>query len=135
MTTGATAEPRGALDGANRVLLVFSDDGDPAFAEQAALLDAADPGALEERDLVVLLVPRDGTTRVIVGGPAEAYDAAALRRKRGVAANAGFTALLVGKDGGTKWRADQPARPVEIFALIDSMPMRANEMKRNGPKG
>ena len=39
-----------------------------------------------------------------------------------------FTALLIGKDGGEKLRSQKPVPMAEIFALIDSMPMRKQEM-------
>lgn len=38
--------------------------------------------------------------------------------------------LLIGKDGGIKWRKGQLPNPNEIFALIDGMPMRKFEMGR-----
>lgn len=133
MTTETMAASDGKLDASKRVLLVFSDTSDPALAEQSKLLDAAGQSAFEERDLLVLLVPAAGKTRVLVGGPADAYEAAALRRSRNVAPDAGFTVLLVGKDGGTKWQAKRPASPEAVFSIIDAMPMRLNEMRRNRP--
>jgi len=42
--------------------------------------------------------------------------------------NDAFTVLLVGKDGGEKLRSQTPVPMAEIFALIDSMPMRKREM-------
>ena len=39
------------------------------------------------------------------------------------------TILLIGKDGGVKLRESMPVEPTQIFALIDTMPMRRNEMK------
>jgi len=39
-----------------------------------------------------------------------------------------FTVLLVGKDGGEKLRSQEPVPMAEVFALIDSMPMRKREM-------
>lgn len=131
MTTGAMADPLEGLSRFKRVLLVFSQAEDPALSKQVALLDATPAGAFEERDLVVLFVPPEGSTRVLRGDTTKALAAAALRRDRDVSTGTGFTALLIGKDGGTKWRESRPARPDEIFALIDSMPMRAREMERN----
>jgi hypothetical protein len=39
-----------------------------------------------------------------------------------------FTVLFVGKDRGGKLRPQEPVPMAEIFALIDSMPMRKREM-------
>jgi len=41
-----------------------------------------------------------------------------------------FTVLLVGKDGGEKLRSQEPVPMAEVFALIDSMPMRKREMRQ-----
>jgi hypothetical protein len=41
-----------------------------------------------------------------------------------------FTLILVGKDGGVKFRSNEQVSLEEIFELIDSMPMRKNEMRR-----
>ena len=38
-----------------------------------------------------------------------------------------FTVLLIGKDGGEKLRSQKPVPMAEVFALIDSMPMRKQE--------
>lgn len=42
-----------------------------------------------------------------------------------------FTVLLIGKDGGVKLREHAPVGPKRIHALIDSMPMRQEEMRRD----
>lgn len=39
-----------------------------------------------------------------------------------------FSVLLIGKDGGIKMRKDDIVSTKEIFQLIDSMPMRQQEM-------
>jgi hypothetical protein len=36
--------------------------------------------------------------------------------------------LLIGKDGGVKLRSSEPVSVKDIFGLIDSMPMRRQEM-------
>lgn len=42
-----------------------------------------------------------------------------------------FQAVLIGKDGGRKREQAKPMNPDDLFALIDSMPMRQAEMRRN----
>jgi hypothetical protein len=39
-----------------------------------------------------------------------------------------FQALLIGKDGTVKLRSAEPLPAKDIFGLIDSMPMRRQEM-------
>ena len=41
-----------------------------------------------------------------------------------------FSALLIGKDGGEKWRTSDIFLPQIVFDQIDQMPMRAREMKK-----
>jgi hypothetical protein len=38
--------------------------------------------------------------------------------------------ILVGKDGGVKFRQDRILELKEIFRVIDAMPMRQQEMKK-----
>ena len=45
--------------------------------------------------------------------------------------NHNFSVSLIGLDGGKKSSWHKPVQPTEIFKLIDTMPMRINEM-RNG---
>jgi hypothetical protein len=47
-------------------------------------------------------------------------------------ADAGFTLLLIGKDGGEKLRSGEVVSPDRLIRLIDSMPMRKDEMRRRG---
>ncbi|MBX2946781.1 MAG: DUF4174 domain-containing protein [Cyclobacteriaceae bacterium] len=40
-----------------------------------------------------------------------------------------FTLILMGKDGGEKFRSYEPVTPHQLFAIIDQMPMRKQELK------
>jgi hypothetical protein len=113
-----------------RVLLAFAAVEGPALQQQRDLLAAARP-EFEERDMVVLAVIGGDRVEALLGS-AKGASAAALRERFGVPATEAFAAVLVGKDGGEKWRAARPAEPGELFALIDTMPMRRNEMQRSG---
>lgn len=101
--------------------------GDPALVEQERRL-AAEAMGLAARDLV-LIAASDGAV-TIDGEPRDAPTEAALRRSLG--AGDGFQVLLIGKDGGVKLRAEEPVAAHEIFALIDSMPMRQREIRERG---
>ena len=101
----------------HRLVVVVADLKDPRVARQHAALDhQAD--ALRERDVVV----QDLTPEV----------ARRHRPELGVGPRVTFEVLLVGKDGGVKLRRDEPVAASEIIALIDTMPMRRNEMRRVG---
>jgi hypothetical protein len=96
-----TAAPP-AETSARRVLVITAPSvANEAYRTQAAILLPAWAGLLE-RDFVV-------TTR---------FDA-------GVA----FSVALIGKDGGEKARRAQPISSEELFALVDAMPMRREEMR------
>jgi Domain of unknown function (DUF4174) len=42
----------------------------------------------------------------------------------------GFTLLLIGKDGSVKMRSKEVMAAVQIYALVDAMPMRKDEMRK-----
>jgi hypothetical protein len=132
----ATAGPAGAggasLDAfgwKSRVFLIFAGPENPLVAEQERLLRSL-MSDLRARDLVVLAVSGE-TVRQILGhvpGTLPALDAADLRRRADIADGAGFTAVLIGKDGGVKLRSTKPVPAASLFGLIDSMPMRRREI-------
>ncbi len=126
-TSGASAAGLDAFGWKNRVLIVFASPGDPGAQEQRRLL-AGETKSLADRDMVVLKVLGDRVNRVF--GTAASVSAQELRTDAGIDADRPFTAILVGKDGGIKLRADAPVTPDRLFGLIDSMPMRANEASR-----
>ncbi len=104
-----------AAPSSQRLVVVVGQADDPRVKQQHAALQH-DDAALRERDVVV----KDMTPE-------------AARRERpdlAVSSQATFEGLLVGKDGGVKLRREKPVAASEIAALIDTMPMRKNEMRR-----
>jgi hypothetical protein len=111
----------------NRLLLVFAPDVDSTLylRQQEMLLDAK-PG-LNERDVVVISVLKDiVSTKERPDAPVSADD---LRDAYDVSPH-DFRVVLIGRDGGVKLRQDEPILAADLFALIDSMPMRMQEMGR-----
>jgi Domain of unknown function (DUF4174) len=47
-----------------------------------------------------------------------------------VPADKDFILILAGRDGGEKFRSYKPVSAAVIFSLIDAMPMRIQEMKK-----
>jgi hypothetical protein len=110
-----------------RPLLVFADAGTNApLAEQRRMV-SANRTALSERNVVVIWVVGDTVSAEL--GPQPREGAKALRALFG-AAKGGFRAVLVGKDGGTKLNSASPLGAGALYATIDAMPMRQNEMRR-----
>ncbi|MFW2545226.1 DUF4174 domain-containing protein [Primorskyibacter sp. 2E107] len=96
-----------------RPVLIFAPSGtDEDFRRQMRLFDAVRAG-LAERDIVVF-----ADTAPKAGG--------LLRQRFGIE---GFQVLLVGKDGGVKLSQSSPLAPDTLFATIDAMPMRRQEMQ------
>ncbi len=124
-----TASQGFAMDGLsdfnwkNRVVLVFGDAGDQKVARQISLLERQ-KGELADRDMVVIQV--SGQQAHAVYGEAAVMDAGSLKKAADVSGN-GFHIVLVGKDGGVKLRSEHVVTDVEMFDLIDRMPMRRAE--------
>ncbi len=112
-------------DGKHRILLVFAPDSQNEFLqEQNKMLRQAHPG-LTERDMLVVQVIENN---VELNPPLKKTvpSAEALRQEFKVASDQ-FTVVLVGKDGGEKYRAKHAQAPAVLFQIVDSMPMRQNE--------
>ncbi len=99
----------------DRLVVVVARPGDPRINQQHAALERAGD-ALRERDVVVQDITPETARRQ--------------RPELAVGPTTIFEVLLVGKDGGVKLRREQPVAASEIVALIDTMPMRRQEMRR-----
>lgn len=109
----------------NRVVIVFGNPSEPKIGQQIELLGGQE-AELADRDMVIIRV--SGEEARAVYGKASGLDASAIRKEANVSGER-FQVLLVGKDGGVKFRSDSAVRNVEIFDLIDSMPMRRAEQR------
>ncbi|MBD9445950.1 MULTISPECIES: DUF4174 domain-containing protein [Rhizobium] len=109
----------------NRVLVIFADKGNARAARQENQL-LADRDALQDRDMVILKIV-GGSVRELFGA-GEKLDAAAIARDLGDPTAGEFAAFLVGKDGTVKLKVSEPVTSAELFAIIDSMPVRAAEV-------
>ena len=70
-----------------------------------------------------------GSATPTVGGrPFSQAEAADLRVHYRVTAD-DFLIVLIGKDGGEKFRSDRPDVLQDMFRLIDTMPIRREEMR------
>lgn len=97
-----------------RLLLIFAPSShDTSYLEQRQLLEGSG-AATEERELLVLEFFGDEV------GAAAPFDIAP----------GTFAAVLVGKDGGEKARFTEPVNPIDLYILIDQMPMRQHEIRR-----
>jgi hypothetical protein len=110
-----------------RPLVVFAEsDGSPLLAEQRQIVSRY-RSDLNKRDVVVVWVV--GRTLSTELGPPPSSNATSLRARYNVA-DGEFRAVLVGKDGGEKLSSSKPLAAEKLFATIDAMPMRRDEMRR-----
>lgn len=108
--------PEGGLDALRweaRPILVFAETGDARLDRQLSLF-AENAGDLRARRNVVVVDRAPGS---------------ALRARF---RPEGFSVVLIGLDGGEKFRSGEVVDPDRIDALIDRMPMRRRELRGGG---
>ena len=112
----------------NRLLFLFAPKrSHPSFdALQNSI--AIDQAEVADRDLVVFEILESGPSRMDMTD-LNSQVAQSLRYKFDVRLDQ-FAAILVGKDGGIKLNRQDETRLDDIFSLIDSMPMRREEMRQ-----
>lgn len=123
-----SASPLARYRGHNRVLVIFAPSMDDVrFRKQLQLLNGQEAEE-SDRDLVRLwaLV---GWQKTMPFGMLSEEASRALRRKYQVRPGQ-FRVLLIGKDGNAAYSQASPVEPSELFARIDRMPMRREEMRR-----
>lgn len=113
----------------DRVVLLFSEsDACPSLQLQRALL-TEETEEVTDRDLVVYQV----LPNTVLGPDRQPLPKAdqswfcTTYLKEGLD---GFTFLLIGKDGTVKLEKNEPVAMSQLFGLIDGMPMRRAEMRR-----
>ncbi|ACE89796.1 hypothetical protein AMC82_CH00772 [Rhizobium phaseoli] len=122
----APIESLAAFQWKNRVFVLFADRDNARAARQENQL-LADRSALGERDMVVLKV--SGSKVRALFGAADGLDGEAIRHDLEGPEAGEFAAFLLGKDGTVKLKLSEPITNGELFAIIDSMPMRAEMLK------
>jgi hypothetical protein len=112
----------------NRLLMLFAPDSNhPLFVDLQREISSR-PLEVRDRDLVIFEILESGSSRMNADeiGP---QTAASLREQFSIPQEV-FAVVLVGKDGGIKLRRNDFVSLQEIFDLIDSMPMRRQEMRQ-----
>jgi len=110
----------------SRPLLVFAPTGnDPRLVETLKRIDAARCDFVS-RDMVLGQVVADGNS-TLDGQAIDADQARRLAHQFAIGDDA-FSVVLIGKDGGEKFRVDEAPDLRTIYAVVDGMPMRSREM-------
>ena len=112
----------------NRLLFLFAtSEEDPSYL---SLKKEIEHQAMEvlDRDLLIAHVLEKGEGRL---GKVRLNSGQALSLRKHLSVPPGqFMVILIGKDGGEKFRQDRNVELKEIFKIIDVMPMRRQEMKK-----
>lgn len=115
-----------------RIIIISENINDGVLRKQYEMFDN-DINAFQERDVVILSLSDKGLSSKfppdLLTSDADDWNNWALSY---FDADSDAKLLLIGKDTGLKksWvEADMPVKPQVIFDIIDSMPMRMQEMK------
>ena len=105
----STEQPR-------QVKIFYQPQAKKLYQQQLKELEVHDSG-IKERDILVSSFMLDTLT-------------ADELQKTEIDSSRHFLVVLIGRDGGEKFRADRFVTAKELFAIIDAMPMRRAEMKK-----
>ena len=98
----------------NRIILTFADDQDHPDLIKLKVEMKENECEILNRDLLHFHFSNNGKT----GNHITTNDQS-------------FRILLIGKDGGIKYESNQYVSLIQLFELIDSMPMRQDEMQHD----
>lgn len=112
----------------NRVLLIISDnEASDNYKNQILKLEAAQDGLIERKVLVYNVLPN----KYKVSNSSNNWIASSVLFNTFMDTNDAFTVILIGLDGTVKLKKEAVLATKTLFDLIDSMPMRQAEMRKN----
>ena len=118
----------------NRLLLMVAPiPTTPMFLDARKTLDQR-WDAIQDRDIVVFCLFSNKGTRANDNTPLTQDEVTQLRRRYALTDSA-TSMILIGKDGGEKMRQPLDGDLSEVFAEIDTMPMRQQEMRDKRRRG
>ena len=115
-----------------RLVLVFAASAEDSSYQRQKNEFEGKLHELADRDIIVIELPKSGKS-TIGEQPLTDKQQSFLRGEFKVPVG-DFAFILIGKDGTVKLRSNQTVLSGDIFALIDSMPMRREEMRRKASK-
>ena len=114
-----------------RPLLIFAPDKEDQRLHQIRDNLRGKRCELEDRDIMIAVITQNGASK-LGDSPLTSEYVKQIRRRYAIAGDQ-FAVVLIGKDGGEKYRSYNLPDLDEVFVLIDGMPMRQSEMARNAP--
>ncbi len=114
----------------HRLLIIGAPSADHSLYRALGQVLERQAQGLHDRDMLVFHLLESGGSRI--GEKRLSTPAAGFLREQLKLMTSQFTVVLIGKDGTEKLRRTQRVDLDEIFVLIDSMPMRRQEMRERG---
>ena len=108
--------------------LCFSEQSNDSISKDLQSEISTQNDKVLDRDLIVFKIFEIGPS--FMNTTQLGSDMAEDIRKQFKASPGLFTVILVGKDGGVKLRRNTQVKLKDIFALIDAMPMRQEEIRQ-----
>ena len=113
IASAAGADPLPEYLWERRPIVVIGAEDDPRVVEQMALFAEEDVELADRRNVILRPDKSDPLAKALGAG--------------------NFEVILIGLDGGVKFRSARVTLPDELHALVDSMPMRREELRRRLP--
>ena len=111
----------------NRLIVVFTEtENSEKFQDQMEILQKDDKGLNNRKLKVIHSIP--GKHQIVFPQKTN-WQSSTLFEKKESASD--FEVILIGLDGGVKLRQTEPIGTEKLYGLIDSMPMRQAEMRKN----
>ena len=117
----------------NRLLFLFAPNRSHPFFDILHKSLATQKENVADRDLVIFEILESGSSSMNMNA-LDPQTAQSLRQKFDPPRSK-FTVILIGKDSGIKLNRQGQTRLRDIFALIDAMPMRQEEMRKKSRIG
>ena len=112
----------------NRLLFLFAPNRNHPFFDTLHKALEAQKAEAKDRDLVIFEILESGRSSMNTND-LDHQTAQSLREKFDVPRGE-FIVILIGKDGGIKLRRQNQTQIEDIFAVIDAMPMRQEEIRQ-----
>ena len=122
-----------AMQDCYRPLLIFAPSASDKTLQQQLAELRSHAAELRERDVIVVVIANGGSVDRSQGSMPMATltgNEAAAARKQFAVDDKAFTVVLVGKDGGEKYRQSEVLTVASLNKRIDGMPMRQDEMRQ-----
>lgn len=115
----------------NRLVLLFAPSS--SYTDYRIQMDSFQKAGMNDRKLIVLSIFSD--TMASTDDKAWTDVDVRILRKKYLRPDQESAFLLIGLDGGVKWRTEMPADTEALFSRIDGMPMRRRELEKSDNGG